>query len=297
MSLIRSLAASVALTAAAVALAGAQGSISGSVYDSLSARAPLANATVVLVERSKYVTTDKHGRFTFDSVPDGRYTVGFMHAVLDSLDLQAPVAAVEVSGGRRSEVRLYTPSRATVAMTVMRARAAELRASSKQLAAVDSTAGATSAQALNPVTIEERATALTLMERDGFEQRRTMALGSFVTEAEIGKHGYSDLGSILNGTRGVRVDFTGSGKSSGIAYPMPRMLGVASLGKIYCVPNFFLDGAPYRVANSFDFRDLSGVANPHVVKGIEVYSNPGTIPAQYDMTSSTGCGSIVLWTR
>jgi hypothetical protein len=42
------------LACAALALisvrAGAQGSITGTVYDSLSTRAPLANATVVLVD-------------------------------------------------------------------------------------------------------------------------------------------------------------------------------------------------------------------------------------------------------
>ena len=43
--------------------AGAQGSIAGTVYDSLRTHAPLANATVVLVERSQYATTDARGRF------------------------------------------------------------------------------------------------------------------------------------------------------------------------------------------------------------------------------------------
>jgi hypothetical protein len=36
---------------------------------------------------------------------------------------------------------------------------------------------------------------------------------------------------------------------------------------------------------------------PEAIKGIEVYANPGTIPAQFDMMSSTGCGSIVIWTH
>jgi hypothetical protein len=53
-------------------IAAAQGSIAGTVYDSLSTHAPLANATVVLVERSRYATTDARGRFRIDSVPDGR---------------------------------------------------------------------------------------------------------------------------------------------------------------------------------------------------------------------------------
>lgn len=96
----------------AAASAAAQGGITGRVFDSLSTRGPLANATVVLVERSKYATTDARGNFTIDSVPDGHYTLGFMHPLLDSLELQAPVVAVDVTGGRRAAVDLFTPSAA-----------------------------------------------------------------------------------------------------------------------------------------------------------------------------------------
>jgi hypothetical protein len=65
----------------------------------------------------------------------------------------------------------------------------------------------------------------------------------------------------------------------------------------YCVPNFFLDGAPYPVASASEFRDFTALLPSNLVRGIEVYSNPGTIPAQYDRTSSTACGSIVVWTH
>src|SRR6266481_9649988 len=91
-------------------IARAQGSVSGTVYDSLRTRTPLANATVVLVERSKYVTTDARGHFRIDSVPDGHYTLGFMHPILDSLDLEAAVVPVDIVVGRTSTVTLSTPS-------------------------------------------------------------------------------------------------------------------------------------------------------------------------------------------
>ncbi len=97
----------------APAPARAQGSITGTVFDSLRTRAPLANATVVLVEQSRYVTTDTRGRFRIDSVADGHYTIGVVHPVLDSLDMQLPVVPVNVSDGRRITVALATPSPAT----------------------------------------------------------------------------------------------------------------------------------------------------------------------------------------
>lgn len=103
----------------------AQSRISGTVFDSLSSRAPLANATVVLIERSRYATTDADGRFTFDSVPPGRYTIGFSHPVLDALDLVLPLRSIKI-GTRDVTVRLATPSEGTAyALLCPRARAAE----------------------------------------------------------------------------------------------------------------------------------------------------------------------------
>lgn len=295
MNFARSLAISCATSAAIVTIAGAQGSISGSVYDSLSARGPLANATVVLVERNKYATTDAKGRFKFDSVPDGHYSIGFMHAVLDSFDLQVATVPVEVSGNRPATVQLYTPSRATVALMVMRARAATVRAAAKDSA----TPTLPRAQALAPVAVNEKAPTMSLMERDGWDVRRAQGLGSFITDQDIATHGYSDLASVLQKAKGVQVEFGPQRRSeSGISQPMPFMRGMSSTRTgVNCLPNYFLDGSAVQVRTNDDFQVLSAKLPPVWIKGIEVYSNPGTIPAQYDLMSSTGCGSIVIWTR
>ena len=147
------------------------------------------------------------------------------------------------------------------------------------------------AQPLKPVAVKESGTTMSWMEKLGFETRRSQGLGAFVTEQDIKRHTFSDLISVLQGVRGVHVEFGGA---AGISFPMPYLLGVSSVrGGVRCAPNYFLDGA--RFPN--DFTQLSGIAHPEAIKGIEVYSNPGTIPAQYDLTSSTGCGSIVIWTR
>jgi hypothetical protein len=457
--------------------AGAQGSIAGTVFDSLSTRAPLANATVVLVERSRYATTDARGRFQIDSVPDGRYTIGFMHPVLDSLDLAAAVVPVEVSGGRRTEVSLATPDRAgtyaricpdayetetgvvtgrvrdvddktpladatvstdwtefaltgghaaghrvravattnrdgiyllcggptTVPLDVLAelagfnagpvplllqdrligrvdfavsrrdsaARAMALGDSSTSATGVPGTAtlrgvvrggdgrpmrdavvrvldtqrsgrkdGAGAfrvdhipagtrtievrslgllpmtvsmdfatnaardttlsvsrqAQTLKPVAVKERGNSMSLMEIDGFEKRRMQGMGAFVTEQDIARHGHSDLISVLQGLRGVTVDYGGSGKTGAMRFAIPYLLGISDFNQMRCVPNFFLDGAPFSIIIS-GFAELASIVRPEAIKGIEVYSNPGIIPAQYDLTSSTGCGSIIIWTR
>jgi hypothetical protein len=463
-------------------VAGAQGSISGTVYDSLNTRAPLANATVVLVERTRYATTDARGRFRIDSVPDGRYTLGFMHAVLDSLDLEAPVVPVEVVGGRSTAVTLYTPSPSSVYQRLcgvaretdtgilvgrvhdvddatlledanirtewteftpsggrytghrVRAQAktgpggtyllcgaptevplevftesagfiagpASLAPQDRLIRRVDfavsrrdsaaravsagdssrvpagsppgtatlrgvvrgadgrpvrdATVGVTGtlrsarsdgagafridkipagtrsievrsigwlpatftidfatnathdtllsimrqAQDLKKVAVNERDNSSLSADGNGFDARRLKGLGKFVTQDDLARHPSSSLSDVLADVQGVHTEYGTNG------FPVPYLRGTKGS---YCIPNFFLNGTPFPVDGNrrphsgtvdqpmHPFSDLSDSAQPSNIRGIEIYSNPGTIPAQYDLMSSTQCGSVVIWTR
>ncbi|MEO7522323.1 MAG: carboxypeptidase-like regulatory domain-containing protein, partial [Gemmatimonas sp.] len=97
--------------------------ISGIVFDSI-ARAPLAGATVQLVAASddgfgKSATSDAAGAFIFTGVPDGRYTIGFFHPMLDSLGLEPLLRTVAVEGGVRGlRVDLAIPSPARLRATI-----------------------------------------------------------------------------------------------------------------------------------------------------------------------------------
>ena len=456
------------LLALSAATASAQGGISGTVYDSLLTRAPLANATVVLVERSRYVVTDAHGRFRIDSVSDGRYTLSFIHPVLDSLGLQAPAGLVDVEGGRRVTVALATPSPAaayallcpgprdtetgviigrvrdvddqsslgdaTVStdwteFTLMagrlsgrRARAAartnpagvyflcgvpiqvtlEVRSalagsiagptsaqlddrligrldfaiSRKDSAARDvlrsdtSTGPAASrgtaalrgvvrdgagrplrdamvgvlgtqrsvrtggdgtfridgvpagtrtiearsigwqpltfsmdfktnsardtmvslgrhAQSLQPVKVLGRGASASA-DANGFEARRKQHFGKFITAEDLARHPAFDLIDVLAGIPGVHIEYGTKG------FPTPYVHGT---GGGFCVPNFFLDNMPFMVDADFPFADLNAMVQPETIKGVEVYSSATMIPPQYDRSSSTQCGSVVIWTR
>ncbi len=458
--------------------AGAQGSIAGTVYDSLSTHAPLATATVVLVETSRYATTDSHGRFRFDSVADGHYTIGFTHAVVDSLDVALPLVRVDVDGRRRSTVNLFTPSMATMLSRLcpgprepdtgvligrirdvddqtllpgatistdwteftlsgvrtvghrvgaatsanasgvyrlcgvptkvplelvseragftagpmplllddarirrmdfsisMRDSAARRRASgdseiargtaslhgmvigtdrrpvrdavlgvfgTTDTARTDATgvfripsiaAGTRAIEAksigLLPVTAamdfatnSVRDTTLWMIGRapilaadtvkgkapsipsmdDGFETRRSHGLGSYVTAEQISRHNFSNIPDILRGVGSVRVECNATRGSAMGCTPVPYLRG-------RCVPNVFLDGVEFVVTKMGDlkgmqppadparFEELSSIVRPEMIRGIEVYAGPGTVPAQYDRFSSTGCGSVVIWTK
>jgi hypothetical protein len=103
--------------------AGAQATIVGTVFDSLRTLAPLKRATVVIPELSRYVSTDEAGRFQIDSVPAGRYSITFLHPVLDSLDVSAEAFPITVPEKGTITARLATPSPAALVWLICRTAA------------------------------------------------------------------------------------------------------------------------------------------------------------------------------
>jgi hypothetical protein len=97
----------------ASSVAGA--SVSGIVRDSI-ARAPLAGAVVQLVAADnpakfgRTASSDSLGRFSFNDVPDGTYTLGFFHPMLDSLGVEAPLKGISIYNHTSVETELAIPS-------------------------------------------------------------------------------------------------------------------------------------------------------------------------------------------
>jgi hypothetical protein len=105
------------------AVAQAQGEVAAAggstvtitVHDSLASR-PLPGATVQVVLAtdptafSRSGDTDSLGRYVFAGIPAGRYTVGFMHPLLDTLGIAAPARALDVEPGRAARLELFVPS-------------------------------------------------------------------------------------------------------------------------------------------------------------------------------------------
>lgn len=98
-------------------IGGAQSgaTISGVVRDSIAGVA-LARATVQLVSADDVAgsirtdITDSLGQFTFNEVPDGRYLLGFLHPLLDSLGVEPPVRELVVAGGSAVRADVAIPS-------------------------------------------------------------------------------------------------------------------------------------------------------------------------------------------
>lgn len=96
--------------------------VSGVVYDSI-ARSPLRGASVQLVTDKvttfiRIADTDSLGRFTLTNVPAGRYKLGFLHPLLDSIGVHAPLIEVRVDGQRpvRADLAIPAPHRIRTAI-------------------------------------------------------------------------------------------------------------------------------------------------------------------------------------
>ncbi|MEO7361551.1 MAG: carboxypeptidase regulatory-like domain-containing protein [Gemmatimonadaceae bacterium] len=92
--------------------------VSGVVHDSLAGR-PLIGAVVQLVADDAGNTfagtifSDSSGRYAFNDVPDGKYTLGFFHPILDSLGMQAFARAISVNrqGAIRADMAIPPAAR------------------------------------------------------------------------------------------------------------------------------------------------------------------------------------------
>ena len=92
---------------------GPAGGVRGLVYDSL-LRGPLIGAHVMVREVAQGAQTDSVGRFRFDSVAPGRYTLLVSHPALDVAGLHTIGRPLVVVPGEIARVTLATPSLATV---------------------------------------------------------------------------------------------------------------------------------------------------------------------------------------
>lgn len=103
--------------------------VSGVVRDSL-ARRPLSGAIVQLVTADSFphfaraALSDSLGGFTLDHVPDGRYTLGFFHPLLDSLGLEPMLREVRVNAHQPVRADLAVPSPARLRAAICKAPAA-----------------------------------------------------------------------------------------------------------------------------------------------------------------------------
>jgi hypothetical protein len=104
--------------------AGAQnGRVEGVVFDSVHAK-PLVGVRVVAVglgaqfEARREATSDASGRYRIDSLPSGRFAVGFESALLDSLEVALSPREANITAGQVATLDLAVPSPAKLRSAV-----------------------------------------------------------------------------------------------------------------------------------------------------------------------------------
>ncbi len=126
------------------------------------------------------------------------------------------------------------------------------------------------------------ASTLYASDRSGFLSRRKTGVGHYFGPDDIEKDHPLYASDILWRVPGVRVRTSGFDK-------IALMRG--AFGN--CVPTIYLDGTPL---HAFSIGDLDTMVQPEYIAGIEIYSSAAEAPPQF-VDFSTGCGSIVIWTR
>ena len=127
---------------------------------------------------------------------------------------------------------------------------------------------------LEPILVEVRRLYVPAY-RAGFEERRRLRSGTFLTRADIEARGAAHFSDLLRMVPGARVT------------PTSRWGQVVTL-RGGCRPQLWLDGV--RTVTSLGMDDL---LPPMTVDAVEVYHGAQT-PAEF---GGDACGTIVVWTR
>jgi hypothetical protein len=115
-------------------------------------------------------------------------------------------------------------------------------------------------------------------DNGGFQRRRRMGQGNFVTPADIIRFPVITTSDVFRRIPSVRQEMDERGS---------KFLTIRG-----CRPAIFLNGANM---SFMDMDDIDTWVNPKDVAGIEVYSET-TTPGEFQVGLS-GCGAIVIWTK
>lgn len=120
----------------------------------------------------------------------------------------------------------------------------------------------------------------------GFYQRRAMGLGKFMDEAQIDSLHPAWVHDLFWRVAGFRLAYTGRG------YEPVSTRGGGWGGT--CLPAVWLDG--FKQRRGPWFSSLDDLILPEQIGGIEMYSGPAEVPAQYKDHDAV-CGAIIVWSR
>jgi hypothetical protein len=142
----------------------------------------------------------------------------------------------------------------------------------------------------------------------GFEERRAMGIGHFITRGELEKLESRRMSEVVTQVPGARVIRTSDGAGF-----VANARGTATITNERrpdpaesrrrrspippaCYANVYVDGVQVYSGKAgkplFDVNNLG----PNQIEGLEYYAGGGQVPAQYG-GSDAACGVLLIWTR
>lgn len=240
-----------------------ESTILGRLVDETDGR-PVSSADVELVGTSQRAVSTDRGRFTFDSLAAGTYTVEVRHVRYGE-----PTAEVVVPADRTVDVEIgLTPEAVEV----------------------------------EPLDVTVDATVrLPALEAAGYYERKEwqqkLGLGEFLDGEELDRRG-SRLSQAIATL--PSVDSWSRQRVRGVVYFRRHLRGGA--GGVACLPAVYLDGhklvgsgGPGGWVENVGPRGIDALANVEEIAAIEAYEGPASAAGRFHGTSA--CGVLVLWTK
>ncbi|HEU0053576.1 MAG TPA: carboxypeptidase regulatory-like domain-containing protein [Longimicrobium sp.] len=115
----------------------------------------------------------------------------------------------------------------------------------------------------------------------GFYQRMDSGNnGRFISRSQIQAWQPTQATDVLRAIPGVTV--------------VPHRSGHGNFVRVRgCIPLFFIDGLQIDLYGT----SVDDYLNARDIEGIEVYSGPSTIPAEFSRAGRGNCGAVIVWTR
>ena len=303
-----------------------RGVIDGIVTDT--ALSPLGQVTGTLVGTSVSFRTQESGRFRVTDAPAGEYTLLLRRVGFSELTVRVEVRSGDttrlavqltpVNSQSRATARYHVFVRDAGGRPIANARVRLLgrnTSRSDAAGAVTFDSIANGSQTLEVLSIGYRPelrtvdigfrrettdtvvlTSLVLdtvritASRDptGFELRRTTRKGQFITAEQVASENPVNTTHLLRTRDGLRYTFSRNGLG---------FIEVTTLDRP-CLPLILVDGFPPGAAPPAPGRAaLDWIIHPDEIGGIEIYTNPGQIPAEFSRFAVAPCAAIVFWTR
>lgn len=229
---------------------------------------PIESATVRIPDAGRQTVTSDQGRFTFDSLAAGAYTVRIDH----------------VRYGER-ETGVEVPERRIVDVVVrMAPKAVEVEPVE--------------------VTVEADVRRPALRDAGYYERRRwaqKQGIGHFLDAEDVEMRG-SEISHVLGSVPQLQASgrvSVGGQRVEGLIY-FPRYLE-GPFGK--CLPAIYLDGhkvvgsgSPAEFVDDLGPRGINSLLASSEIAGIEVYESPAATAGEFQASDSR-CGVVAIWTR